>query len=147
MQKFLHLLITIQTESAVMKKSLYLHLSKRESQIMDVIHHLGEASVTDILENMDEPPSYNSVRVTLTILEKKGYLLHRVEDQRYIYTPTDLPDDAKRTALEHIVSTFFDGSASGVVSTLLSMNAKKISEKELDELSEMIDKARKEKRR
>lgn len=130
-----------------MKKSLYLHLSKRESQIMDVIHHLGHASVNDILENMDDPPSYNSVRVTLTILEKKGYLLHRVEDQRYIYAPTDLPDDAKRTALAHIVSTFFDGSASGVVSTLLNMNAKKISDKELDELSAMIEKARKEKRK
>ena len=125
----------------------YLHLSRRECQIMDVIYRLGEAGVSDIIEKMDSPPSYNSVRVTLTILEKKGYLSHRQDGQRYIYTPTEKHEKAKRSILEHVLSTFFENSAPDVVSTLLGMSAGKMSKKELDDLSGMIEKAKKEKKR
>lgn len=125
----------------------YLHLSKRECQIMDVVHRLGEAGVTEILRQMDDPPSYNSVRVTLTILEKKGYLAHRLEGQRYIYQPTERPDQAKQSVLRHLLSTFFENSAPNVVSTLLGMSAVKLSDEELDELSEMIERARTQKKR
>ena len=121
----------------------YLHLSKRECQIMDVIYRLGEAGVSDIIESLESPPSYNSVRVTLSILEKKGYLKHRQEGQRYVYIPTEVPEKAKRSVLEHVLSTFFENSASNVVSTLLGMSAVKLSKEELQELSEMIEKAKK----
>lgn len=112
---------------------------------MDVIYRLGEAGVSDIIDSLESPPSYNSVRVTLSILEKKGYLMHRQEGQRYVYLPTEVPEKAKRSVLEHVLSTFFENSASNVVSTLLGMSAIKLSKKELEELSEMIDTAKKKK--
>lgn len=130
-----------------MKKQLYIFLSRRESQILDIIYRLKEASVADVLEHMDDPPGYNSIRVILTILEKKGYLTHRREKQKYIYVPTELPENAKRSALTHMVSTFFEGSTQKIVSTLLDISAGEMSEEELSELASMIQKARKEKKR
>lgn len=121
------------------KKPLYIYLSRREAQIMGIIYELGEAGVSDVLQKLPDPPGYNSVRVLLTILEKKGYLTHRREGQRYIYTPTDRPEEAKRTALDHITQTFFDGSPPKVVSALLDST---LSDKDLDELAEMIRKAK-----
>ncbi len=128
-----------------MKNPSYLNLSRRESQIMDIIYRLGEASVANVLEALPDPSGYNSVRVILTILEKKGYLIHNKEGQKYVYTPTELPEKTRRSVLKHLMSTFFDGSTPQILSTLLDMSASELSEKELDELSEMIEKAKKEK--
>ena len=128
-----------------MKNNTYLNLSRRESQIMDIIYRLSEASVADVLEALPDPPGYNSVRVILSILEKKGYLLHKKEGQKYVYTPTELPEKTKRSVLEHLMTTFFEDSTPQVLSTLLDMSASELSDEELDELSEMIEKARKEK--
>lgn len=124
-------------------KPLYIFLSRRESQILDVIYRLGQSSVSDVLKHIPDRPAYNSVRVILTILENKGYLRHHKEGQRYIYTPTELHDNAKKSALKHLVSTFFEGSAPKAVSTLLDMSASKLSQEELNELSEMIEQAKK----
>lgn len=124
-----------------MSRPLYIFLSRREAQIMDIIYKLGEASVADVLNKLPDPPGYNSIRVLLTILEKKGYLTHRKEGQRYIYSSTEILDKAKRSALDHVMENFFDGSTPKVVSALLDA---KISEKELDELAKMIKKAKRE---
>ncbi|MCG8604110.1 BlaI/MecI/CopY family transcriptional regulator [bacterium] len=126
------------------KKPLYIFLSRRESQILDIIYRLGEGSVSDVLKQIPDPPAYNSVRVILTILENKGYLSHRQEGQKYIYSPTELLDNAKKSALKHLVSTFFEGSAPKAVSTLLDMSAANLSEAELNELAQMIEQAKKE---
>ncbi len=127
-----------------MDKSHYLHLSKRECQIMDVVYKLGQASAFDIEKHLADPPSYHSIRVTLGILEKKGYLTHRREGQRYIFSPTDSAETAQNSILEHVLSTFFKGSAQNIVSAVLNMQASKMSDKELDKLTDMIEKAKRE---
>ena len=127
-----------------MPKPLYIFLSRREAQIMDIIYKLGEAGVADVLKKLPDPPVYNSIRVLLTILEKKGYLTHKKEGQRYIYVPTEVPAKAKRSALDHVTKTFFDGSAPKVVSALLDS---KITEKDLGELSELIEQAKRERQK
>ncbi|MCP4727629.1 MAG: BlaI/MecI/CopY family transcriptional regulator [bacterium] len=130
-----------------MKKPGFLNLSRRERQIMDIIFRLGEASVYDVLKHLSDPPGYNSIRVTLNILENKRHLTHRKEGQRYIYIPLELPDKAGRSALQHLVSTFFDNSTSNVLSTLLDISASDLSDNELEELSKMIEEAKKEKQK
>lgn len=127
-----------------MDKTYHHNLSRRERQIMDAIYLLGEASVAEVLEEIPDPPGYNSVRVTLTILERKGHLKHRKEGQKYIYRPVFISERARRSALKHVLSTFFEGSTPKVLSTLLDMSASKLTEKEMEELSQMIQKAKKE---
>jgi BlaI family transcriptional regulator, penicillinase repressor len=128
-----------------MSKSSLRELSRRERQIMDIIYRFKEASVADILHNLSDQPPYNSIRVILTILEKKGHVQHRKDGQRYIYYPKHSPEEAKQSALAHIMKTFFNGSTSNIFSTLLDISSNKITEAELKELSEMVDKARKRK--
>lgn len=127
-----------------MDKIYHHNLSRRERQIMDAIYLLGEASVADVLEEIPDPPGYNSVRVTLTILERKGHLKHKKEGQKYIYHPVFVSERARRSVLKHVLSTFFEDSTPKVLSTLLDMSAAKLTEKEMDELSRMIQNAKKE---
>jgi predicted transcriptional regulator len=122
----------------------FLTLSRRERQIMDIIFRLGEASVADVLNNLPDPPGYNSIRVILGILENKGHLLHRKQGQRFIYYPVLRQETVKRTALKHLLATFFEGSPANILSTLLDVRSEKLTPSELDELSEMIDKAKRE---
>ncbi len=130
-----------------MPKPIHTHLSRRESQIMDVIYQLGEATVGEVVKRLPDPPGYNSVRVTLGILEEKGYLTHRREAQRYVYLPTIPRERARRSAVEHLVETFFEGSTPKTVATLLDVSASRLGEAELEELSQMIREARKRRRR
>jgi len=127
----------------ITQKTHYLDLSRRESQIMDVIYRLGEAGVSEVQAELPDPPGYNSVRVTLTILERKGFLKHWKKGQRYIYRPVLVPDRAKESVLKHLLTTFFEDSPTNVVSTLLDMSASRLSDKEIDELSSMIKQAKK----
>lgn len=129
------------------KKTHYLDLSRRESQIMDVIYRVGEASVAEVQEELPDPPGYNSVRVTLTILERKGYLKHYEKGQRYIYKPVLVHDRAKKSVLKHLLNTFFDDSPSRALSTLLDMSASDLTDKEIDELSRMIEQAKKRRKK
>jgi predicted transcriptional regulator len=117
-------------------------LSRRETQIMDVVFQLGEASAATILERLPDPPSYSSIRALLTILEEKGHLTHRKEGSHYIYAPTLSAEKAKQSALSHLVKTFFSGSPQQVVATLLSTND--LSPEDLDALAKLIDDARKD---
>ncbi len=130
-----------------MNKMPYLNLSRRERQIMDVIYRLGKASVAEVLKELPDPPGYNSVRVTLTILENKSYLKHHKEGQRYIYKPVLVLDKAKRSVLKHMLTTFFDDSAPKVLSTLLDMSEAELSDAEIEELSRLVEKAKKERKK
>lgn len=123
-----------------MSSEIYEDLSKRERQIMDIIHRLGEASVGEVLEELSNPPGYNSVRMLMNILEEKGHLKHRNEKNKYIYSATLQKEVAKKSALDHLLSTYFNRSVPEVMSALLSQ--KRISATELEELSELIQKAK-----
>jgi len=111
---------------------------------MDILHRRGPSTAAEIHESLPDPPSYSAVRATLRILEDKGHLRHETQDVRYIYLPTVPPEKAKRSAVKHLLATFFNGSAEQAVASFLDGSAAKLSKEELDRLSKLIDKARKE---
>ena len=126
-----------------MAKRVHLNLSRRERQIMDVIFQRGRATAAEVMGDLPDPPSYSAVRATLRILEKKGHVQHEQNGLRYVFVPTLARETAKRSALEHLLQTFFNGSAEQAVATLLDESASRLSEEELDRLSQLIEKARK----
>jgi BlaI family transcriptional regulator, penicillinase repressor len=127
-----------------MPKGPHSDLGRRERQIMDSIHELGEASVNDVLACLSDPPSYSAVRTMMRLLEEKGHLKHRREGMKYVYRPTLAPDKARRSALQHLLKTFFGGSPSDAVAAVLDLSGDKIPAEELDRLARLIDEARKE---
>lgn len=118
-------------------------LSRRERQIMDSIYRRGRATAADVLEDLPDPPSYSAVRALLRLLEEKGHVRHEQDGPRYVFLPTVNRDRARKSALKHVVRTFFDGSATDAVAALLDGDTK-LDESELDRLSAMIEQARKE---
>jgi predicted transcriptional regulator len=118
-------------------------LSRRERQIMDSIYRRGKATVAEVLEDLPDPPSYSAVRALLRLLEEKGHVRHEQDGPRYVFLPTVNRDRASKSALTHVVRTFFDGSASDAVAALLDGDDK-LDDAELDRLSAMIEHARKE---
>jgi predicted transcriptional regulator len=119
-------------------------LSRRERQIMSVVHRLGRATAAEVLAAMPEPPSYSAVRAMLRILEDKGQLRHEQDGPRYVYSTTMPVERAGRSALRDVVTTFFAGSAEEAVATLIDMNERKLSGDELDRLADLINRAREE---
>ncbi|HVS14760.1 MAG TPA: BlaI/MecI/CopY family transcriptional regulator [Thermoanaerobaculia bacterium] len=117
-------------------------LSARERQIMDVVWRRGEATVSQVLAKIPDPPSYSAVRAMLRILEEKGHLRHREEGRRYVYVPRAARRSAERSALRRVLSTFFDDSPAAAVAALLDMEAGRLSAAELDELDELVQRAR-----
>ncbi len=111
---------------------------------MDAVHQLGQASVHDVRGRLSDPPSYSSVRTMMRLLEEKGFLKHRRVGMKYVYRPTESPDKARRSALKHLMKTFFGGSAGDAVAAVLDMSGDKISPEELDRLARLIDEARRE---
>ena len=126
-----------------MRQPLHVKLSRRESQIMNAVYRLGKATATDIRDSLPDPPSNSSVRVLLRILEEKGHLKHERDGRRFVYVPTVPPDKAGYSELRQLKSTFFRDSVPGVVSALLSMSRSELSHEDLDELSKLIEKAKK----
>jgi predicted transcriptional regulator len=118
-------------------------LSRRERQIMDVIYRRGRATAAEVLEDIPDPPSYSAVRAMLRLLEEKGHVRHEQDGPRYVFLPIVNRDRARRSALTHVVRTFFDGSATEAVAALLN-DGGKLSDAELDRLSAMIAQAREE---
>lgn len=116
-------------------------LSRRERQILDVIYNLGRASASEVLERMADPPTYTTVRGLLRVLESKGHVRHEEEEGRYVYFPTMTKQRAAKSALKHVVSTFFDGSPSRAMAALLG-NERGLSEDEIDRLAELVERAR-----
>ena len=119
-------------------------LSRRERQIMDVIFRRGRATVSEVLADLPDPPSYSAVRATLGILHDKGALTRKKDSRRFVYAPTVAKRSARRSALRHVLSTFFDGSTERVVSTLLDMQAGELADDELERIRERIERARTE---
>jgi BlaI family penicillinase repressor len=118
-------------------------LSRRERQILDILYKNGRATAAEVQAALPEPPSYSAVRALLRILEDKGHVRHEQDGPRYVYLPTVARDNAKRSALRHILQTFFDGSAEQAISALLDESSSKLSSAELDRLARLIDGARK----
>jgi predicted transcriptional regulator len=118
-------------------------LSRRERQILDILYKNGRSTAAEVQAALPEPPSYSAVRALLRILEEKGHVRHEQDGPRYVYLPTVARDNAKRSALRHILQTFFDGSAEQAISALLDESSAKLSPAELDRLARLIDGARK----
>jgi predicted transcriptional regulator len=119
-------------------------LSRRERQIMDILYKLERASVGQVLAEMAGKPSYSTVRAQLRVLEEKGHVRHEEHGLRYVYVPAVPRDVARRSALRHLVETFFDGSTEKVVAALLGGEVARISPEELERLAKLIAKGRKE---
>ena len=118
-------------------------LTRREREIVDILFRLGEASAADVREAMREPPSYSAVRALLNLLVEKGRVRHRRDGKRYVYAPTMSAKTASRSALQHLVATFFEGSVEKAVASVLDQAAGRLSHAELDRLAAMIEQARK----
>ena len=127
-----------------MAKNSQEHLSRRERQIMDIIYQRGQATAADVLENLPDPPSYSAVRAMLRVLEEKGHLKHKQQGPRYLFSPKVSREKAKRSALKHLLQTFFDGSATSAVAALLDVSRSSLSDDDLKRLSALIDQAKKE---
>jgi|ERR1700710_2716564 len=119
-------------------------LSRRERQIMDALFRLGRATAAEVLAAIPDPPSYSAVRAHLRTLEDKGHIVHEAEDLRYVYVPTMRPEQARRSAVTHLVDTFFGGSVAQAASALLDPKSARFTPDELERLSRLIEEARKE---
>jgi predicted transcriptional regulator len=127
-----------------MAKSPHSALSRRERQIMDVIYRRGRATASEVMEDLTGEPSYSTVRTQLRVLEEKGHVRHEEQGLRYVYTPAVPRHAVRRSALRHVVDTFFDGSAEKTVAALLGGESTRLSDQELDRIAELIARARKE---
>jgi len=120
-------------------------LSRRERQIMDILYRLCNATALQVMQEMvPEPPIYSTVRTLLGILEKKGHVRHEKEGHHYTYVPITPAGEARDSALSHLMETFFNGSASAVVSALIDLKQHKLTAGEYDEILELVEKSRKE---
>jgi BlaI family penicillinase repressor len=130
-----------------MTKPRHAQLSRRERQIMDVLFRHGRATAAEVQAQLPDPPSYSAVRAMLRILETKGHTRHEQDGPRYVYIPTLARNKAKRSALKHLLNTFFEGSAEQVVAALLEVSGDELSEADLKRLRRLIDDARDEARK
>ncbi len=119
-------------------------LSRRERQIMDILYRRGRATANEVMDDLSGDPSYSTVRTQLRVLESKGHVRHEEEGLRYVYTPALPRHAARKSALRHLVETFFDGSTEKVVGALLGGEGARLSEGELDRIAEIVAKAKKE---
>ena len=127
-----------------MADALLTGLSRRERQIMDFLYRSGRASAAEVQAGLPEPPSNSAVRAMLRVLEDKGHVRHEQDGPRYVYVPKLARDKAKRSALRHVLRTFFDGSTEQVVAALLDARVGEASEQDLDRMARLIEKARKQ---
>ena len=119
-------------------------LSRRERQIMDILYRTGKSSASEVRDAMPDAPGYSAVRAMLRVLEEKGHVKHQAEGLKYVYVPTVAQDKAKRSAVKHVLDTFFSGSAEQIVAALLDVSATRLTRDELDRMSELIEKAKRE---
>jgi BlaI family penicillinase repressor len=119
-------------------------LGRRERQIMDVLHRGQRLSVAEVRQQLPDSPSYSAVRTMLGVLERKGRVVHEEQGRAYYYRPALPLKAARRSALAHLVNTFFDGSETEMVATLFETRRRRLSDSELDRLTRLIEDARKE---
>lgn len=123
------------------------NLSRRERQIMDVIYRFGKATVKDVLDNIPDPPEYNSIRTHLRILEDKGFLQHIREGHAYVYFPVIQQKTARKNALRNVLMTFFEGSPARLLTTLIDETSARITDDEWSALRQKIDEIKNKGRR
>jgi predicted transcriptional regulator len=122
-------------------KPLHNVLTKRERQIMDVLFRLGRATAADIMDALPDAPSNSTVRTQLRVLESKGYVQHDEEGLRFVYSPRVPRHAARRSAVKHLIDTFFDGSSANLVAALLGGD-NRIADEELDRIAELVKNAK-----
>jgi len=127
-----------------MRKDGHRNLSRRERQMMDILYQKGRATAAEIHEALPDRPTYSAVRAKLRVLEEKGHVRHEEESLRYVYLPVVARDSARRSALRHMVSTFFGGSVEETVAALLDLSVSQLSEQDLQRISELVEQAKKE---
>ncbi|HVZ22985.1 MAG TPA: BlaI/MecI/CopY family transcriptional regulator [Vicinamibacterales bacterium] len=130
-----------------MPKTLLTSLTRRERQIMDILFRRGRASAAEVMAELTGSPNYSTVRTQLRVLEEKGHVRHEESGLRYVYVPVVTRQAARKTALRHLLETFFDGSAEQAVAALLGGEASRLSDEEIDRIARMVDKARREGRK
>ena len=119
-------------------------LTRRERQIMDILYRRGRATANEVLSDLPGTSHYSTVRTQLRVLEEKGHVTHEEDGVRYVYVPALARRTARKSALRHLVDTFFDGSAEQVVAAVLGGEGAKLSEDELDRIAELVERAKKE---
>ena len=124
-----------------MKKNPHANLSRRERQIMDVLYRRGRATAAEVQQEIPDAPGYSAVRAMLRVLEEKGQIRHEEDAQRYVFLPVTSRASATKSAVSHLIRTFFDGSTERAVAALLD---EKLTNQELDRLSKLIESAKKE---
>jgi predicted transcriptional regulator len=135
-------MLTLNEPGPTMIRQPHNDLSRRERQIIDILYARGRATAAEVQAVLPEPPSYSAVRAMLRILEEKGHVKHEQDGPRYVYVPTVGRDNAQRSALHHMLKTFFDGSAEQAISALLDESSTRLSDAELERLARLIDQAR-----
>jgi predicted transcriptional regulator len=119
-------------------------LSRRERQIMDILYQRGRVTAAELMQEMPGEPSDSTVRTQLRVLEAKGHVRHETEGQRYVYMPVVPRHVVRKSALKHVINTFFDGSAEKVVAAMLGPDGTRLSDDELDRIAELVARARAE---
>ncbi|HEU4629933.1 MAG TPA: BlaI/MecI/CopY family transcriptional regulator [Gemmatimonadaceae bacterium] len=119
-------------------------LSRRERQIMDLLFRQGAATAAEVRDGIPDAPSYSAVRALLRTLEEKGFVTHREDGPRYVYAPTVARDAARRSALRHLVQTFFDGSTTQAMAALMDLSDRTLSREELDRLARLVERSKEE---
>jgi predicted transcriptional regulator len=127
-----------------MNEEIGIQLGRRERQIVEALYRLGTASVAEVRASLPDAPSYSAVRGMLSLLEDKGYVRHKRDGMRYVYTPVIAPAKARQSALRQLVSTFFEGSPLAAAAALLEMSDHKLSAEEREQLSALIASREKE---
>ena len=127
-----------------MAKSKQAGLARRERQIMDILYRRGRATVGEVMADLSGTPSYSTVRTQLRVLEEKGHVRHEEQGLRYVYEPAVPRGEARKSALRHLIDTFFDGSAEQTMAALLGGERKRLSDAELRRIADLIARARKE---
>jgi predicted transcriptional regulator len=127
-----------------MGRALLAALSRRERHIMDILFRRGRATAEEVMRELSGTPSYSTVRTQLRVLEEKGHVRHEEQGRRFVYMPAVARATARRSALRHVVDTFFEGSVEKVVTALLGGEAMRLSDEELNRILEVVAKARKD---
>jgi predicted transcriptional regulator len=111
---------------------------------MEAVFRLNSATAVDIAEAIPDPPTNDAVRRTIRILEEKGYLRHEEDGPRHVYYPTVEPEKARRSAINHVINTYFSGSVSQAISSLLESSEDQISPDELERIRNLIEERKRE---
>jgi predicted transcriptional regulator len=117
-------------------------LTRREQQVMNILHRRGEATVSEVMADLEEPPTYSAVRSILRILAEKKLITHREDGPRYVYLPAVSRQSAREEALRHVVRTYFEGSPEQAVTALLRLSDGELDEAEMKRLRQAVRKAR-----